>query len=177
MRLGVVCAGFALVATSGIATAATRDIQTSWGKPGVSFAEYRTDANICAAGAMQIDISGTDAAQRAVDASRKLDTLYGMGSNWGFSVWPGGGFIGGGPNVNAIEHLRNSYRVKDTLAEIKDWQLQVLHGCLRGLGYRQFVLTPDQRAALKRLPLRSDRRHGFLYSLASNPMVLSRQAI
>lgn len=177
MRLGVVvCAGIALVTASATANAASRDIQTSWGKPGVSFAEYRTDANICAAGAMQIDISGTDAARRAVDASRKLDTLYGMGSSYGFSVWPGGGFIGG-PNVNAIEHLRNSYRVKETLAEIKDWQLQVLHGCLRGLGYRQFALTPEQRAALRRLPLRSERRQSFLHGLGSSPAVLSRQAI
>lgn len=135
MRLGAMCASVALVAASGTADAASRDTQTSWGKPGVSFAEYRTDANICAAGAMQIDIAGTDAARRVVDASRKLDTLYSMNTG-GFSVWPGGGFVGGGPNFNAIEHTRKSYRVRETFAEIKDWQLQVLHGCLRGLGYR-----------------------------------------
>lgn len=176
MRLGAMCAIVALVAASGAAEAASRDIQTSWGKPGVSFAEYRTDANICAAGAMQIDIADTDAAQRVVAASRKLDTLYSMNTG-GFSVWPGGGFVGGGPNFNAIEHTRKSYGVQETFAEIKAWQLQVLHGCLRGLGYRQFALTSAQRAALKRLPLRSERRSTFLHALASNPAILSSQAI
>ncbi len=177
MRVALVFTAVAGLAAAGTANAASRDIETTWAKPGVSFQEYRTDANICAAGAMQIDISGTDAAKRAVDASRKLDTLYGMGSSYGFSVWPGGGFVGGGPNVNAIEHMRKGYRVQETLAEIKDWQLQVLHGCLRGLGYRQIALTEEQRARLKRLPLRSQRRAVFLHSLASNPGVVSQQLI
>ena len=177
MRLGVVCTGIALVAASGIAKANTRDLETTWAKSGVSLAEYRLDASMCAQGAMEIDISGTNAAKRVVSVSRKLDTLYSMGSSYGFSVWPGGGFVGGGPNVNAIEHLRTSARVKETLGEIKDWQLQVLHGCLRGLGYRQIALTAEQRAVLKRLPLRSERRRAFLHSLASNPEVVSRQAI
>jgi len=170
MRIAFVFAAAVGLAAAGAASAATRLIETTWAKPGVSFAEYRTDANLCAQGAMQIDISGTDPAKRMVKASRQMETLYSMTAVYAYG-------LGGGPNVNAIEHLRNSTRVQKTFDEIKDWQLRVLHGCLRGLGYRQVALSDEQRGKLKRLPLRSKRRQLYLHAIASNPEVLVRQAI
>ena len=59
-----------------VAWGASRDIETSWGKAGVSLTQYRLDGGVCAARAITLDISGTPAAQRMVLASRAIDNAY-----------------------------------------------------------------------------------------------------
>lgn len=168
-------AGAALVAISVSATAAspTRDIEKSWGKPGVSMAEYRLDASICASEAMAMDISQTEPARRLVKASRKLDTIYESASMYN----PGAAGIMFGNPYHEVPSVLRAYRVGEGFEQIRSWQIAVLEGCLRGLGYRPFALTEDQRRQLRKLPLRTDRRHAYLHSLASDPTVLSRQAL
>jgi len=171
MRL--VVAGAALLIAAAPAHCKTRDIETSWGKPGVSFAEYHQDASLCAAGAVSMDVSGTAPAQRLVKASQRLDTIYETASMYN----PGAAGLFFGNPYHEVPSVLKAYQVEQSMRQIHAWQVAVLEGCLRGLGYRKFALTPSQRSMLKRLPLRSEKRRAFLHGLASNPAVLASQAI
>src|SRR5690349_8331239 len=65
---------FFMFATSAVAAPAP---QESWGKPGVSFDQYRQDAVECGREGYYLDISQTADAKEFVRASRQLDTLNG----------------------------------------------------------------------------------------------------
>ena len=172
MRLAFAGTGFLAIAATAAAASPVRDIESSWGKANVSLAEYRQDAGICAAGAIATDISGTEAAQRLAKASQRLDRIYDSASMYN----PGAAGISFGNPYHEVPSVLRAYRVEENFEQIRQWQVAVLEGCLEGLGYRKFALTADQRARLKKLPLRSERRRAYLHSLASDPEVLSRQA-
>ena len=156
------------------AQARTRDIETSWGKPGVSMTQYRLDAGVCAAKAMTLDISNTNAAQQLVKASDALDRAYSHYSLYLPSA--NGGIMAGNP-WNEVARVRDMYAVDDTLEQVRAIQYQALNDCLTERGYRQFRLTEEQRRLVKKLRLGSDKRRAFLHMLASNPEVLTRQPI
>ena len=57
MRVLSICAATLAIAASTSAGAASRDIETSWGKPGVSLHDYQLDASICANEALKLDVA------------------------------------------------------------------------------------------------------------------------
>jgi hypothetical protein len=173
MRLAFAGAALFAISVSAAAASPTRDIEKSWGKPGVSPGEYHLDASICASEAMAMDISQTAPAKRLAKASRELDTIYETASMYN----PGAAGISFGNPYHQVPSVLQAYRVDESFKEIRKWQIAVLEGCLKGLGYRQFALTEDQRRRLKKLPLRTDRRRAYLHSLARDPLVLSRQGV
>ena len=167
-----VLAAAALAATA--AEARTRDIATSWGKPGVEMTQYRLDAGVCAAHATNTDLRGTPQAQTLVKASRLLDNAYETASM--YNPPAAGGILMGTPWVE-VARIHRSLRVGQTLGEVRANLTEVLHGCLEERGYRRFALTDQQRKRVKKLGLGSKKRRAYLHSLARDPEVLARQGL
>jgi hypothetical protein len=178
----VICIAAGLATAAG-ARAPSRAVlqQTSWGKAGVSLADYRADAADCAREAVNLDISNTAAAKHMVAASRAIDTAY--SGAWmyapaagGVGMWSGGVGIWSGVGHD-VQQVIHAYRVDQQFAEIADLQYRTLDTCLAGRGYHRFRLTADQEARLHRLREGSAERRAYLHSLGSDPEVLSRQAL
>ena len=166
---------FMLVMSSASAAPAPQD---SWGKAGVSLAQYRQDAVDCATAGYNLDISKTEDAQAFVRASRQLDNI------------PGGGTVQitsapGSPDNNSInamldfsdteQHIIDSVHPEQRFREIKKMQLSKVDDCLVQRGYSKFRLNGEQRHRLSKLKFGSDQRREYLYRLASDPNVLASQ--
>lgn len=156
------------------AEARTRDIEASWGKPGVSMTDYRLDAGVCAAKAISVDVADTSAARQLVKASRALDNAY--STAWMYNPPAAGGIWFGSP-WQEVRRIQDTFAVDESLDEIRALQLAALRSCLTQRGYRQFALTPEQRQRLKRLALGSEKRRAYLHGLASDPQILAGQGI
>ncbi|HEX4737040.1 MAG TPA: hypothetical protein VH331_05720 [Allosphingosinicella sp.] len=128
----------------------------SWGKPGVSFVDYRNDAVSCGRQAAGLDLAHTGPARSFVAGSRILEN----GSD--YDTWATA------LRVAAPQH--NIEKAGDLLEA-------ALERCLHEHGYHKFRLTAEQRHQLRKLPIGSDERHHYLYSLGSDPGVLAKQAI
>ena len=68
----LICAGMIAVAAAGSCEAATT--ATSWGKPGISFDQYRNDASECGHVGGNMDVSHTEAAGVFKRATRQLES-------------------------------------------------------------------------------------------------------
>jgi hypothetical protein len=143
---------FSILAAAGLFTSLAGAAQAqpapdrqSWGKPGISFLQYRTDAVECA----WLAGSAAPVSVATVDQVFAFD---------------------GGDVFEVMESTkRNQYRMWNNVAD----QLEpALETCLRGRGYRPFKLTDEQNAQLKALKRGSASRHRYLYGLAVDPDVL-----
>jgi hypothetical protein len=122
----------------------------SWGKPGISFLQYRTDAVECA----------YLAASTAPVSVPMVDLVFAADGQDVFEVME--------------STKRSQYRMWNNVAD----QLEpALETCLRGRGYRPFKLTNEQNAQLKALKRGSTSRHRYLYGLAIDPDVLKGQGL
>lgn len=168
-----------VIATSAIAAPSPRE---SWGKAGVSLAQYRQDAIDCGKQGYYTDISKTDDAKAFVNASRQLDTVATSAS-----VPTTSEISSTGPNsTNAIDqmvgyadqqqHIVDSVHVDQRYHHIKQTLEAAVGQCLTARGYLKFRLTDDQRHRLTKLKAGSEERRQYLYSLASNPAVLRSQS-
>ncbi|HEX5182978.1 MAG TPA: hypothetical protein VFW19_07480 [Allosphingosinicella sp.] len=127
----------------------------SWGKAGVSLADYRSDAVACGRHAAGLDLAGTGPARSFKAASRILEN----GSD--YDTW-----------VAALQIAAP----ERNLEKAGDLMQATLDRCLVERGYHKFKLTSEQRHRLSKLKMGSDQRHAYLHSLAADPDVLSRQA-
>ena len=174
----------ALAATIGLAGAATaaNAPQTSWGKAGVSFDDYRSDATFCLRAAARTDLTGTEPANALVLASRRMAT--GQTNDYTPTV---GGASGTGPPTtnsgfdpaieaaNRMQQERMAARPELRIRQAHDILQRRLDACLAGRGYHRFRLTDDQRRQLRHYPERAAERQTYLHSLASDPRVLAAQ--
>ena len=165
---------FSLVTAANAQAPTSKELKrTSWGKPGVSFEDYRMDAGICAWRATNKDIADTEAAKTMVKASRALDhqssTMLSYTNTAGVHTIGGVGI----DSRNVIDR----YRVDKQFDAIEDIQYQALFDCLEERGYRRFQLTDEQAKALRKFKAGSLQRHSYLYSLASDSEVLEKQAL
>jgi hypothetical protein len=147
LALAVIAAGGLL---AGVAQAQPAPGRQSWGKPGISYLQYRTDAVECA----WLAGSATPVSVPAVDQVFAMD---------------------GQDVFEVIESAKRSqYRTFNNVAD----QLEpALEGCLRSRGYRPFKLTDEQNTQLKQLKRGSTSRHRYLYGLAIDPDVLRAQGL
>jgi hypothetical protein len=77
MAASIVCFAAGLATAAGAQAPSRSMLQhTSRGKAGVSLEDYRADASTCARAAVNLDVSGTEAAKTLVAASRAIDTAY-----------------------------------------------------------------------------------------------------
>ena len=143
-----------LAATSGLLAGAAQaqpaPDHESWGKPGISFLQYRTDAVECA----YLAGSAAPVSVASVDVVFAFD---------------------GGDVFEVMESAKRSqYRMWNNVAD----QLEpALETGLRGRGYRPFKLTAEQNTQLKALKRGSASRHRYLYGLAIDPDVLKAQGL
>jgi hypothetical protein len=122
----------------------------SWGKAGVSYLQYRTDAVECA----------WQAGSTTKVSVPTVDQVFAMEGQDVFEVMEAS--------------RRSQYRTFNNVAD----QLEpALEGCLKSRGYQPFKLTDDQNAQLKQLKRGSTSRHRYLYGLAVDPEVLKGQGL
>jgi hypothetical protein len=159
LNLALACLACAIAATPAAAQRPRSD--ESWGKPGISFLQYRTEAVECAY------VVGQEA---PVDYPL-VDLIF-----------PGNmpGQAAGGDDIyirgiidqeSAGAHMSRPWR------EITRQLRPALTQCLSDRGYRRFRLTRDQERELKTLPTGSRGRQVYLWNLAIDPEVQRRQAL
>jgi hypothetical protein len=167
-----------LLATSAASAPAPKE---SWGKGGITLAQYRQDSLECGLKGYYTDISKTDDAKAFVNASKQLDAVT-TGASTPMTL----GSNGTGPDTtNALDqmaqyadeqqHIVDNVRPDERFKSIKKTLESAADHCLISRGYSKFELTDDQRHTLKHLKAGSDQRRQYLYSLASNPTVLQSQ--
>ena len=170
--------GIAFFAASAVAAPAPVE---SWGKAGITLAQYRQDALECGLKGYYTDISKTQDAKEFVRASRQLDTV----SAGALGPSTTGSNNTGPASNNSIEqaaqyadmqqHIVESVRPDERMRNIKKTLVSNDQECLIHKGYSKFVLTDSQRQALRKLKAGSDERRAYLYSLATDPAVLQAQ--
>lgn len=167
----------ALASLAGSSVIAAPAPQESWGKAGISLAQYRQDALDCGKAGYTLDISRTDDAQQFVRASRELNNLPGPSITQTVGTGPGA------PSAvdvtvnyaNIQQHIIERIRPEARFKHIKQMQLGKTDECLVQRGYSKFRLTDEQRRRLEHLKFGSDERRAYLYGLASDPAVLAAQ--
>ena len=153
-------------------------------KAGITLAQYRQDALECGLKGYYTDISKTEDAKAVrQSASRQLDAM--TTGAIGADARPESN--GTGPTrpttrsswprnmPTSQQHIVESVRPDERMQEHQedaDRQRPAVPG---RRGYSKFVLTDDQRRALRKLKAGSDPRRAYLYNLASNPAVLQSQ--
>jgi hypothetical protein len=150
----------ALAAAGGLSAAAAAAARPalSWGKPGVSFEEYRADATACLRAAAATDLTGTEPAEALVLASRRVETALNA-DPWSVA--------------QAIDAARPDLSIR----QARDIIQARLDHCLAEHGYHRFRLTDAQRQQLHHFNLRQPERQVYLHSLASDPQVLASQGV
>jgi hypothetical protein len=138
--------------------------QISWGRAGVTFAQYRTDAIACGRLGANTDISRESATQDFVAAERWRDRNLNM---------PLAGADVAREQAQMIQRLGPERKLK----ELQQVHLGAVETCLSQLGYQRFALTREQAKALRALPSGSAARHTYLHRLGSDAVILSKQAV
>ena len=173
MRTALSLPILALLAAGLGTAAAARRPALSWGKPGVSYEQYRADATICLREAAGTDLTGTEPANALVLASRRIETAL---TN-DFTPMVGGGFDPLITFANAVQQQRIAARPDLRIRQARDILQARLDHCLEEHGYRRFQLTDAQRRRLNHFDMRQPERQVYLHSLASDPQVLASQAV
>ena len=181
MRILIALAAAAILGSGAIAADAP---QTSWGKAGVSFDDYRSDATLCLREAAATDLAGTEPANALVLASRRMATgetndytpqIGGASSTSPQTI--GGGFDPLIEAANRMQRERMAARPDLRIRQAREILQRRLDHCLAGRGYHRFRLTDDQRRRLRRFPERAPERQAYLHSLASDPAILAAQGL
>ncbi len=169
----------AAMALSGCAT--TGDAKV-WGKAGVSRIDYGTDIGLCSGHAAQVNagngantaggVSGSnnpagaplpDGNRHRVDQTGSVPATAAAQSN----SLPAGGTYSGTASTDYAQRAALQQRTQEMLA--KRAQEEAFRSCITEKGYREFALTPEQRARLATFKSGSNEYHEYLYSLGSNP--------
>jgi hypothetical protein len=168
VRLGLAC----ILAAAALPAFAQRPpANESWGKPGVSYLQYRTDAVECAYKVGQeapVSIPMVDLVFSMdmpvidpVDATGAVDTSGALNS----STYD---------TVKSLDTARS--RMTRPWREVVRQVRPALTQCLTERGYRRFRLTKEQHEQLKALPTGTRARHVYLWTIAVDPEVQRRQA-
>ena len=169
----------ATCAVLGVAACSVNSTKTtSWGKEGVSMIDYQTDSILCATLADRVgsgDASHTaggldgknDVARQggAGDAAVAAGNSGGQSSSNAPSL--GGGTYSGTVSPDMANRAASQQRTQEMRA--KQARMDALKSCLVERGYKEFELTPEQRAELAKLPQGSDQRREYLYKLGTDP--------
>jgi hypothetical protein len=161
-----------LLASASFATpaqAADDAPRLAWGKAGVSYDQYRSDANDCAEYGLNIDVSDTEAVAQLRRATRQLEAADSQ-----FSA-----AASADPMDAGIRHaqesaaIRAAARPEQQVQAVKEFIFAATQRCMAELGYVLFALTEEQRSAMA--PLKKQKRREFLHRLASDGAILEQQ--
>jgi hypothetical protein len=165
MILRVALIGLASAALAAApASAVGKSKNVSWGKPDVSFADYRADALQCADRAYGVEV-------RMEPYGPSANGL--LGGVMPAAIWLK--LTPGSIPVYSTDYV-DGYRHAALLDTIEQLQAEV-DTCLAGKGYHRFRLTSAQMDELRRLRMGTPERARFLYGLGSNERVLAAQRI
>jgi hypothetical protein len=151
-----------LLALSAAGAASSKDLPRghSWGRPDVTFLQYRTDAVECA--------------EEAANAPQKP-----AGTNLVVppAAPPPQANVGGRTAEDSLADLVDAYNVNKLIAKAKviDVLQSGIDACLTARGYRPFVLTKAQADELRGIRPGTKARQLYLYRLAVDPEVLKNQ--
>ena len=156
-----------------VSSTAAKHEAVSWGKAGVSFAQYRNDAIQCGRKGYFRDVSHTQAAQVFKSATGQIETNEASLSSSAMA----------GDTARVMDIVGNSSRIVEStrpemrMEEVGALLNETVANCLSARGYTRFRLTDAQQRRLGHLRRGTPQRHEFLYALASDPSVLADQAI
>ena len=136
----------------------------SWGKPGVSFAQYRADALECA--------------NMTYGAPLTIHPLPAMPTGYAGVALPPGLWLNLQPSHVMIYTTTLVEGVKHaTWMDVSEQLQVVLDQCLIEKGYSRFRLTSDQMQRLDHLKKMSPERLQYLYQLGSDRNVVVQQKL
>jgi hypothetical protein len=162
--------------------------ETAWGKAGVTRYVYGTDLGMCTGLAAQQDagsgantaggISGQNNtpprdspardAQRSDPGGQAPVTQAPTPSSL-----PSTGTYSGTVSADYAQRAATQQRAQEMLT--KRARAEAFRHCITGRGYREFTLTPQQRAHLATLKAGSSEYHEYLYTLGSDPAVVGTE--
>lgn len=177
MRILAIMAA-ALLTTSAGARMVTAGQDRSWGKAGVSLAQYRADGIACAREAAATDLAKTDPARALVIATRLLESDPSAAPPP--TVDPIAGATAGVDAIGAAGTAASTVRAigpERQILKAGDIMKARLEACLARAGYVKFRLTGEQRRRLRSLKEGSEERRTYLHSLARDPIVLAQQRV
>jgi hypothetical protein len=183
MRIALITAVLLAGATApadarAVSPSAAKATRTSWGKAGVSLAQYRADAIACGEEASATDLAGSDPARALAAASRLMESEPSAGPAPVLdATQPPGAAMDPLALAGAAPSALQMIGPERQIAKAGDLMKARLDRCLAQRGYREFRLTSEQRKKLAKLPVGTEARHAYLHRLASDRDVLTRQAV
>lgn len=162
---------FAFVGSASLAGSKAPPV-VSWGKPGVSFDDYRSDSIACGKqgattsmkGRREFDgvVLGLDRQDMDMDIDRSLPPSL--------------------TQEDQTQKLARDYalnaaksRAEPRIKALQTFLEEKVAACLSDKGYVRFSLTPAQAAGLGQYKKGSEARFRFLHALASNNAVVQQQ--
>lgn len=181
-------AWFSAILTACLAGCATPGPETAWGKAGVTPYVYASDIGLCSGLAAQKNagsgmntaggISGQNNSPPTESPGRNAQRTDPGGppqaSSAAASVsLPAAGTYSGTVSADYAQRAATQQRAQEMLA--KRAQAEVFRSCITERGYREFVLSPQQRAHLASLKSGSSEYLEYLYRLGSDPAVVGAE--
>lgn len=162
---------FALVCTAGVAGPKAAPV-VSWGKPGVSFADYRKDSVECGQRGATTSMKGRPEFDAVTLGLDRQDTDIDIDRSLPPSL----------TQEDATQRLARDYalngaksRAEPKVKALQAFLQEQVAACLSERGYGRFSLTAAQAAELGRYRKGSEARFKYLHALASDAAVLQRQ--
>lgn len=149
---------FSAVSLSPAIGAGDREPYVSWGKQGVSFAQYRAES---------VDCAYAGATKNFTDQAAYKDARRGLNMQ--------DAELERGDTTEYVMIYRRNLR--SNVSKLQTYLVGNVEKCLLGRGYKPFFLTRDQKRNLDRLKPGSRERFEFLHGLGSSGEILSEQAI
>ena len=161
----------AIALTTAPAHAADDAPRFAWGKAGVGYDQYRSEAYECALDGLSIDVANTEPVERLRSASRQMEALDGR-QNTASAADP---IAAGVRYAQDVEAVRNSARAEQQVEAVKQIMFSAMQQCMIKHGYTRFALTEEQRAELARFEDGTQERRTLLHKLSSDAAVLEAQ--
>lgn len=163
------------------AIAGRKPVDVTWGKAGVSFADYRRDTLECANKAYGLDVSMRPETVQALSAANSA-ALYSFLQTVELGFSRGGleyrdGTQGYQAALNQIEPGRVVFRNTTYTSlfrnaartDVVDQLQAVVDYCLASRGYTRFHLNAAERQQLHHLRYGTEARARFLHGISANP--------
>lgn len=161
----------ALALAAAPAQAADEAPRFAWGKAGVSYDAWRSEAYECALDGLSIDVANTEPVERLRSASRQMEALDGRQSG-ATATDP---VAAGVRYAQDVEAVRRSARAEQQVEALKEIMFSAMQRCMMARGYTRFALTEAQREELARFEDGTQERRAALHRLASDAAVLEAQ--
>ena len=145
--------------------------RAAWGKAGVSYEQYRTDADECADVGLNADISHIAPVERLRSATRQLENADSQ-----FSASASADPMDAGiRHAQEAASIRAAARPEEQVKAVKEVIFAATQRCMAQHGYVRFALTEAQRSEMAMLKEHSPEWRTYLHKLASDGVILAQQ--